>query len=177
MPPATLSVEALAPAFDQGLTITRPSPATSSTRNRVKAADATPPARIAPHDTADLLDSSGRVWMATRSVIEASPLACPGDMLRAEKPQWFNWFRAPALCQMPWRRAHRPHIAAGASLSVVGLAAAAEIWLGKPVIAINTATYWHALRANGRTRSRGSGGCWRSLESSVVVCVGGAQQL
>jgi maleate isomerase len=25
----------------------------------------------------------------------------------------------------------------------------AEFWLGKPVIAINTATYWHALRRNG----------------------------
>ena len=25
----------------------------------------------------------------------------------------------------------------------------AERWLGKPVIAINTATYWHALRNNG----------------------------
>ncbi len=37
----------------------------------------------------------------------------------------------------------------GTNLSMVGLAAAAEIWLGKPVIAINTATYWHALRANG----------------------------
>jgi len=29
------------------------------------------------------------------------------------------------------------------------LAAIAERWLKKPVIAINTATYWHALRANG----------------------------
>ena len=28
-------------------------------------------------------------------------------------------------------------------------AAAAELWLGKPVIAINTATYWHALRQSG----------------------------
>jgi maleate isomerase len=28
-------------------------------------------------------------------------------------------------------------------------AAAAEHWLNKPVIAINTATYWHALRTNG----------------------------
>jgi maleate isomerase len=37
----------------------------------------------------------------------------------------------------------------GTNLSMVRLAAAAEIWLGKPVIAINTATYWHALRANG----------------------------
>lgn len=37
----------------------------------------------------------------------------------------------------------------GTNLSMVRLAAAAEIWLDKPVIAINTATYWHALRANG----------------------------
>jgi maleate isomerase len=37
----------------------------------------------------------------------------------------------------------------GTNLSMVRLAAAAELWLGKPVVAINTATYWHALRANG----------------------------
>jgi maleate isomerase len=37
----------------------------------------------------------------------------------------------------------------GTNLSMVRLAAEAEAWLGKPVIAINTATYWHALRANG----------------------------
>jgi maleate isomerase len=37
----------------------------------------------------------------------------------------------------------------GTNLSMVRLAAAAEAWLGKPVIAINTATYWHALRQNG----------------------------
>jgi maleate isomerase len=37
----------------------------------------------------------------------------------------------------------------GTNLSMVRLAAAAERWLGKPVIAINTATYWHALRASG----------------------------
>jgi maleate isomerase len=37
----------------------------------------------------------------------------------------------------------------GTNLSMVRLAAAAELWLGKPVIAINTATYWHALRVNG----------------------------
>jgi maleate isomerase len=29
------------------------------------------------------------------------------------------------------------------------LAAVAEFWLDKPVIAINTATYWWALRQNG----------------------------
>jgi maleate isomerase len=37
----------------------------------------------------------------------------------------------------------------GTNLSMVRLAAAAELWLGKPVIAINTATYWHALRQSG----------------------------
>jgi maleate isomerase len=46
----------------------------------------------------------------------------------------------------------------GTNLSMVRLAAAAEIWLGKPIIAINTATYWHALRANGVTdRKEGFG--------------------
>lgn len=37
----------------------------------------------------------------------------------------------------------------GTNLSMMRLAAHAENWLGKPVIAINAATYWHALRANG----------------------------
>jgi maleate isomerase len=39
----------------------------------------------------------------------------------------------------------------GTNLSMVKLAAMAEMWLGKPVIAINTATYWHALRTRGIT--------------------------
>lgn len=37
----------------------------------------------------------------------------------------------------------------GTNLSAMRFAAAAETWLGKPVIAINAATYWHALRSNG----------------------------
>ncbi|WP_446831274.1 maleate cis-trans isomerase family protein [Candidatus Foliamicus sp.] len=37
----------------------------------------------------------------------------------------------------------------GTNLSAIRLAAAGERWLGKPVVAINTATYWHALRTNG----------------------------
>ncbi len=40
-------------------------------------------------------------------------------------------------------------IQVGTNLSMMRLAAAAEEVLGKPVIAINTATYWHALRHNG----------------------------
>ena len=42
-------------------------------------------------------------------------------------------------------------IQVGTNLSMVRFAADAELWLGKPVIAINTATYWHALRQNGIT--------------------------
>lgn len=37
----------------------------------------------------------------------------------------------------------------GTNLSMMRFAAAAELFLGKPVIAINTATYWNALRING----------------------------
>jgi maleate isomerase len=37
----------------------------------------------------------------------------------------------------------------GTNLAMARLAASAELWLGKPVLAINTATYWHALRRNG----------------------------
>ena len=37
----------------------------------------------------------------------------------------------------------------GTNLPMATLAAELEVDLGKPVIAINTATYWHALRANG----------------------------
>ena len=37
----------------------------------------------------------------------------------------------------------------GTNLSMLRLAAAAELFLGKPVVAINAATYWHALRTVG----------------------------
>lgn len=37
----------------------------------------------------------------------------------------------------------------GTNLAMAEVAASAEFWLGKPVIAINTATYWYALRDYG----------------------------
>ena len=40
-------------------------------------------------------------------------------------------------------------IPCGTNLAFGEVAAAAEFWLEKPVIAINTATYWHALRSMG----------------------------
>jgi maleate isomerase len=37
----------------------------------------------------------------------------------------------------------------GANVAMAQLAGEAEHWLGKPVVAVNTATYWHALRSIG----------------------------
>ena len=37
----------------------------------------------------------------------------------------------------------------GTNLAMAAVAADAERWLAKPVIAINAATYWHALRQYG----------------------------
>jgi maleate isomerase len=37
----------------------------------------------------------------------------------------------------------------GANLPMIAIADEAERWLGKPIIAVNAATYWHALRQNG----------------------------
>jgi maleate isomerase len=50
----------------------------------------------------------------------------------------------------------------GTNLSMVRLADEAERWLGKPVIAINAATWWLALRENGITdRIQGCGALLR----------------
>lgn len=37
----------------------------------------------------------------------------------------------------------------GANLPMMQVAAEAERWIGKPVLAVNTVTYWHALRTGG----------------------------
>jgi maleate isomerase len=66
-------------------------------------------------------------WMATA---EVTPAQCRHALLDLDGDD------VDALVQV------------GTNLSMVRLAAAAELWLGKPVVAINTATYWHALRAN-----------------------------
>jgi maleate isomerase len=51
---------------------------------------------------------------------------------------------------------------AGTNLSMVTLADEAERWLGKPVIAINAATWWRALRDHGiDDRVSGAGGLLR----------------
>ncbi len=40
-------------------------------------------------------------------------------------------------------------VVVGTNLPMARVAAVAEFWLGKPVVALNTATYWHALRQCG----------------------------
>lgn len=73
------------------------------------------------------------------------PLQCPSWRSIAEVPE--------SRLRDVLRQLDGPDVDAivqvGTNLSMIRLAAAAERWLGKPVIAINTATYWHALRANG----------------------------
>ena len=40
-------------------------------------------------------------------------------------------------------------VQAGTNLSMLRLADEAERWIGKPVVTVNSATLWHALRAYG----------------------------
>jgi maleate isomerase len=46
----------------------------------------------------------------------------------------------------------------GTNLAMARLAAQAEVWFKKPVVAINTAIYWHALRDSGITDKVGGFG-------------------
>lgn len=73
------------------------------------------------------------------------PLQCPTWTAIAEVSE--------KTCIETLRRLDGPDVDAliqvGTNLSMIRLAGYAEKFLGKPVIAINTATYWHALRENG----------------------------
>lgn len=72
-------------------------------------------------------------------------LQCPGWTAIAQIP--------PATIRDTFRKLDGDDVDAivqvGTNLSAARLCAAAELWLGKPVIAINTATYWQALRTAG----------------------------
>jgi maleate isomerase len=78
-------------------------------------------------------------------VVRDTPLRCP------------SW---TAIAEVPVSRLRETVLAldgddvdaivqVGTNLSMARFAAAAELFLSKPVIAINTATYWNALRSNG----------------------------
>ena len=53
-------------------------------------------------------------------------------------------------------------VQSGTNANMMSLAIAAEQWLGKPVIPVNVATYWHGLRTTGITDK--AYGCGRLLE-------------
>lgn len=61
--------------------------------------------------------------------------------------------RQVALCRPDHLILDSPDVEAlvqfGANLPMAAVADEAERWLGKPVIAVNIATYWHALRHSG----------------------------
>ena len=64
----------------------------------------------------------------------------------------FQQKRKPALFDSPVASADAGielSSSPGTNLAFAEVAAMAEFWLEKPVIAINTATYWHALRSMG----------------------------
>ncbi|MBK6597838.1 MAG: arylmalonate decarboxylase [Proteobacteria bacterium] len=72
-------------------------------------------------------------------------LKCASPMLIAHE--------TPARLRQAIRAVDAPDVQAvvqvGTNLACAAVATAAERWLDKPVIAINTATYWYALRQNG----------------------------
>jgi maleate isomerase len=87
-------------------------------------------------------------------VVNLLGLKCPSPMLIAHVSQRalrdailkVNRGKVDAIVQV------------GTNLAMAEVAAMAEFWLDKPVIAINTATYWYALRQNGiRDRRQGWG--------------------
>src|SRR5689334_20740630 len=59
MPPATCRVVPDGLLFDHGLTLSRPRPVRTSSRNSVNAQDTTAPAATAPQEMAGLSDSRG----------------------------------------------------------------------------------------------------------------------
>jgi maleate isomerase len=77
--------------------------------------------------------------------VKLKGLKSPSPMLIAHE--------SPQILRRAIREVDGPDVEAivqvGTNLACMAVAAEAERWLGKPVIAINTATYWYALRQNG----------------------------
>jgi maleate isomerase len=79
------------------------------------------------------------------TIVALKGLKSPSPMLIAHE--------SPATLRAAIREVDGPEVEAivqvGTNLACVAVAAEAERWLGKPVIAINAATYWYAMRQNG----------------------------
>lgn len=77
-------------------------------------------------------------------VVHIKGLQSPSPMLIAHEPKQKLKHAAIAVSE-----GVDAVIQAGTNLAFGEVAAIAEFWMEKPVIAINTATYWHALRTMG----------------------------
>ena len=100
-----------------------------------------------------------RIEEAGFTVVRFKGLRCPTATSIAEVPE-------AQLLPIIRDELNGPDVEAivqvGTNLSMVRLADEAERWLGKPVLAINAVTLWHALRNNGITdRRRGFGSLLR----------------
>ena len=78
-------------------------------------------------------------------VIRLKGLRCAGPVLIAHVTE--RELRE-AICEVDGPEVEAI-VQVGTNLAMARLAAIAEFWLDKPVLAINTATYWWALRQNG----------------------------
>jgi maleate isomerase len=78
-------------------------------------------------------------------VVRLKGLRCAGPVLIAHVTE--RELR-DAICELDGPEVEAI-IQVGTNLAMARLAAIAEFWLDKPVLAINTATYWWALRRNG----------------------------
>ena len=81
------------------------------------------------------------------NIVKLKGLKCPTAVAIAEVPE--DVLRK-ALLEMN-DDSIDAFVQVGTNLSMLRLADEAERWLGKPVIAINAATWWYALRDNGIT--------------------------
>ncbi|NER22250.1 MAG: arylmalonate decarboxylase [Symploca sp. SIO1B1] len=79
------------------------------------------------------------------NIVKLTGLRCPTAVAIAEVPE--EVLRATLLEMND--DSIEAFVQVGTNLSMVRLADEAERWLGKPVIAINAATWWYALRQNG----------------------------
>jgi maleate isomerase len=98
-------------------------------------------------------------WPVMNEIVQDYFQEAGFDVVRNEALRAPSWTGIAAVTTSECREALRrldgddvdALIQVGTNLSMVKLAAAAELWLGKPVIAINTATWWYALRTQGIT--------------------------
>ncbi len=79
------------------------------------------------------------------NIVKLTGLKCPTAVAIAEVPEYVL---RNTLLEMN-DDSIDAFVQVGTNLSMLRLADEAERWLGKPVIAINAATWWYALRDNG----------------------------